>query len=118
MAKFYVQSGTLKVVVHAAEADRAVLWAAHQVLAQVLPVFDDAELSAHEKQAVATLQGLLVLDAEIRVSERGFDREDALVFDTADVVTEWSQLVIAISKIDALAAEERDAESPALCAAL
>ena len=39
MSKYYVQSGTLKMVVHSASEDRAALWAVHQVLAQVLPVF-------------------------------------------------------------------------------
>jgi hypothetical protein len=103
MPKFYVQSGTLQIVVHAQSEDRAALWAAHQVLAQVLPVFDDAELSPIEKQTAAAVEGLFVLADEIRISERGFDREDALIFDTAEVVSEWSQLVIALGKIEQLA---------------
>ena len=102
MRQFFVQSGTLRIVVHAASPDRAALWAVHQVLAQVLPVFDDEELSSAEKQAVASFNGLLALDSRIQLSESGFDREDALSFDTADIVTEWSQLVIALQKIEEL----------------
>ena len=107
MAKYYIQSGTLKIVAHSASADRAALWAVHQVLAQVLPVFDDEELSTQEKQDVATFRGLQVLDEEIRVSQRGFDRQDAQTFATSDLVTEWSQLVIALESLYELAERQR-----------
>jgi len=106
MAKFYAQSGTLKMVVHAREADRAALWVVHRALAQVLPIFDDDELSAQEKQAVAMFRGTLVLNDEIRLSEEGFDRNDAIVFRTADLVREWGQLVIALQKIDEFSHQE------------
>ena len=99
MAKYYVQSGTLKLVAHADSADRAALWAVHHILAQVLPVFDDQELSATEKQAVAEFRGMQVLEEEIAVSEHGFDGDTAAIFQTADLVTEWSQLVIALETL-------------------
>jgi hypothetical protein len=116
MAKFYVQSGTLQIIVHAASTDRAALWAVHQTLAQVLPIFDDHELSAQEKQAVASFRGMQVLDEEIRISEQGFDRADAEVFRTTQLVTEWSQLVIALEKLYEVA--EREAEEPQMCLAV
>jgi hypothetical protein len=110
MAKFYVQSGTLKLVVHAVEADRAALWAVHKVLLQVLPVFDDQELSPQEKQVVVAFHGAQVLDEKIRLSELGFDRDDAEAFDTAEIITEWAQLVMALSRIEQTAPvdEEED----------
>ncbi len=100
MAKFYVQSGTLKMVVHAVEADRAALWAVHKVLSQVLPVFDDQELSPQEKQVVVAFHGAQVLSDLIRLSELGFDRDDAELFDTAEMIAEWAQLVMALSRIE------------------
>jgi hypothetical protein len=100
MAKFYVQSGTLKMVIHAVEADRAALWAVHKVLSQVLPVFDDEELSPQEKQTVVAFHGAQVLDETIRLSELGFDRDDAEVFDTAATITEWAQLVLALQRME------------------
>ena len=106
MAKFYVQSGTLKMVIHAAEADRAALWAVHQVLSQVLPVFDDQELSPQEKQTVVAFHGAQVLDESIRLSELGFDRDDAEIFDTAETITEWAQLVLALRRIEELSPVE------------
>ena len=116
MSKYYVQSGTLKMVVHSASEDRAALWAVHQVLAQVLPVFDDAELSAQEKQDVASFRGMQILEEDIQVSERGFDRDDATTFRTSSLVTEWSQLVIALETLYDLA--EREHEDPELCLAV
>ena len=114
MRTFFVQSGTLRMKVHAEQPDRAALWAVHQVLAQVLPVFDDDELSAQEKQAVASFNGMLALDAQIRLSELGFDRDDALCFDTSEVMTEWSQLVIALQKIDELSLRDSPARELSL----
>ena len=116
MSKYYVQSGTLKIVVHSASEDRAALWAVHQVLAQVLPVFDDAELSAQEKQDVASFRGMQILEEEIEVSERGFARDDATIFRTAHLVTEWSQLVIALEKLYEVT--EHDADLPEMCLAI
>jgi hypothetical protein len=110
MAKFYVQSGTLKLVVHAVEADRAALWAVHKVLSQVLPVFDDEDLSPREKQTIVAFHGAQVLDESIRLSELGFDRDDAEVFDTAETITEWAQLVVALQRIERMSPvdEEED----------
>jgi hypothetical protein len=110
MAKFYVQSGTLKLVVHAAEADRAALWAVHKTLAQVLPVFDDEELSPREKQAIVAFHGAQVLDDTVRLSEVGFNRRDAEVFDTAALIAEWAQLVVALQRIEQLSPVDDDAE--------
>lgn len=111
MAKFYVQSGTLKLVVHAAEADRAALWAVHKVLSQVLPVFDDPELSPQEKQVVVAFHGAQVLDEQVRLSEQGFDRDDAEIFDTAQLITEWAQLVLALSRIEQMSPADDEHES-------
>jgi len=46
--------------------------------------------------------------ATIRVSQRGFDRDDAVVFETLDIVTEWNQLLVALDRITANA----DCEAP------
>ena len=116
MAKYYVQSGTLKVVVHANSPARAALWVVHHVLAQVLPVFDDAELNAEEKQAVASFRGMQVLCDEMHISEQGFDRPDATVARTSDLVTEWSQLVIALERLYELT--EHEATEPDMCLAV
>jgi hypothetical protein len=100
MAKYYVESGTLREVIQADDARKAALWAVHRSMQQILPMYDDPAMSACEKSQTAQLQGLFVLDDEIQLSEVGFDREDAQRFATFDVVTEWNQLMIALARIE------------------
>ncbi|MCA9154677.1 MAG: hypothetical protein R3C99_21685 [Pirellulaceae bacterium] len=100
MAKFYVQSGTLREMVQADDARKAALWAVHRSMQQILPIYDDHAMPASEKHQVAQLQGLFVLGDEIRLSELGFDRDDALEFETFDIVTEWNQLMIALARLE------------------
>lgn len=103
MAKYYVFSGTVRMIVDALAPDNAALWAVHRVMQQVLPVADDDGLSPQAKQIAATRQDAMVLGSEIQVSQSGFDAVGES-FNTADVVTEWSQLVAALAKIEELAA--------------
>ena len=41
MAKYYVQSGTMRSVVEAESSRKAALWAVHQAMRQVLPIEDE-----------------------------------------------------------------------------
>src|SRR5438132_11178581 len=86
MPKFYVQSGGLEMVLQARDSRCAAIWAAHRTLSQSLPFLCD------EPADYTRLADLTRLGQTIRVSQRGFDRDDAIVFDTLDIVTEWNQL--------------------------
>ena len=78
MAKFYVQSGNLQVVLSARDSRCAAIWAAHRTLSRTLPFLcEDAE-------DYRGLADLTRLGDTIRVSQRGFDRDDARVFDTLE----------------------------------
>ena len=35
----------------------------------------------------------------IKVSQQGFDRRDAKTFDTLDIVSEWSRLLVALDRL-------------------
>lgn len=100
MAKFYVQSGTLKMLVQAESSDRAALWAVHRAMQQVLPLYDDQTISPEDKTRYALVEGWMSLADEIRLSEMGFDREDADRAQTMDVVLEWNQLMLALAKLE------------------
>ena len=102
MAKYYIESGTMKTVVAADDARKAALWAVHRAMQQVVPMYDDQSLTATEKSASAMTHGVMVLDQRISVSEIGFDRSDANVINTYDVVNEWNQLMVALSRLDSL----------------
>ena len=100
MAKYYVQSGTLKLVVTAADERRAALWAVHRAMNQILPMEDEMDLIPEEKSTDIEAIGAMVLGDSIRLSERGFDRTDGVQYTTFDVVSEWNQLMTVLAKIE------------------
>jgi hypothetical protein len=102
MAKFYVQSGELEVVLQAHDGRCAAIWAVHRTLSQTLPFL------CEEAGDMAELGELTRLGDWIVVSERGFDSNDAEVFDTLDVMTEWNQLLVALERLQSRCAEEVD----------
>jgi hypothetical protein len=99
MAKYYVESGTLRTIISADDPQKAALLAVHQAIGQALPL-DAADATPEEKQAQMEFRGLQVLGDEIRLNERGFDRTDGLRLDTYDVVVHWSQLLAALAKLE------------------
>jgi hypothetical protein len=102
MAKFYVQSGTLRSVIDTDEIQKAALWVVHRVMQQIAPIYDDCTLTPDQKEDRAMLEGLLVLDDSIRISEQGFDRDDATEIETFEAVMHWHQLMIALDKLEKL----------------
>jgi hypothetical protein len=101
MAKFYVQSGNLQVVLTARDSRCAAIWAAHRTLSGTLPFL------CEEAEDYCGLADLTRLGDMILVSQRGFDRDDARVFDTLDIVREWNQLLVALDRLQA-AVESRE----------
>jgi len=121
MAKFYVQSGTLRAVVDSASADRAALWAVHQAMQQIAPVettSDDNMASANNSRTQVfgnrgfdaqgfvnksfVAQDFISLGDSIYLSEVGFDQEDSLRVDTFAAFREWHELWHALEKLEAL----------------
>lgn len=95
MAKFYVESGNLRMVITANNSRGAALWAVHRALSGVLPFV------AGDSENPTTSDGQrFKLDETIRVDQRGFDRRDARKFDALDLITEWSQLIVALSRLE------------------
>jgi hypothetical protein len=45
------------------------------------------------------VEGMLVLDARIKLSEIGFDRPDCLSLETFEVVAEWHRLMVALERL-------------------
>jgi hypothetical protein len=95
MPKFYVQSGSLEMVLQARDSRCAAIWAAHRTLSWSLPFLCD-EPTDYTQQA-----DLMRLGDTIRVSQRGFDCEDAAVFESFDIVSEWNQLLVALDRLQA-----------------
>jgi hypothetical protein len=97
MAKFYVQSGNVKMVLQARDSRSAAIWAAHRTLGDNMPFIDDQPV-----EEVTSKVEALRLDETIRVSQRGFDRADAKKFETLDIVSEWSRLLVALERLSAI----------------
>jgi hypothetical protein len=102
MPKFYVQSGRLEMVLEARDSRCAAIWAAHRTLSQALPFLCENESN------YTLLADFTRLGETIRVSQRGFDRDDTMIFETFDIVTEWNQLLVAIDRLAAVQSAESD----------
>lgn len=100
MAKYYVQSGDRKMVMTAADAQAAALWLVHRSLNDVMPAYDDHGMSAEDRCEIAMVHGLINLDNTIAVSERGFDRTDAVSLDVFELIQTWHQLMMALIKLE------------------
>jgi hypothetical protein len=102
MAKYYLQSGSARLILDAEDSQRAVLWMVHRVLESIGDVYEDPTLEDDRKLDSAIVESLLDLGPMIHASERGFDRDDAESFETFDIVMYWHQLMVAMSRLDRL----------------
>jgi hypothetical protein len=95
MAKFYVESGNLRTVISASNSRGAALWAAHRALSDVLP-FVGTECENPTNNQTPPFK----LGEWVRVSQRGFGRADCRAYPTLDLISEWSQLIVALSRLE------------------
>ncbi len=98
--KYYVQTGNCKNICQSRDAEAAALWSVHQFLDQrvnlgAIDWFDDSEMDN-----VELFRAFLELGEEVHVSEIGFGRCEAGWFDTADLMMQWQQLMIAVHRMD------------------
>lgn len=101
MAKFYVQSGNVKMVLEARDRRSAAIWVAHRTLGDSLPFMDEPVVEEQPTTEINSKADAPRLDETIRVSQRGFDRANAKVFETLDIVSEWSRLLVALERLSA-----------------
>jgi hypothetical protein len=99
MSKFYVQCGPIQVILQADSAEQAALSALDKTLQCHLWIYDDADLSDTDRQDHLMLEALLHLDPTVRVSEQGFNRTDALMFGTPDLIHDWHRLMVGMSRL-------------------
>jgi hypothetical protein len=85
MAKYYVESGAVKLVLQARSAKRAAVAAFQWSCDRQATIAAESPL---EHVQIAEQRGWQ-LEEVILVSQRGFGHIDAIVFDTLDVVAAW-----------------------------
>lgn len=95
MPKFYVQSGSLQLITTATDPRAAAIWAVHRTLSPSLPFLTGTEPAASPNAPSPQPQ----LGESISVSERGFGSAESRELDTLGIVTEWSQLLLAVDRL-------------------
>ena len=100
MAKYYVESGAHQLVVQGDNPVRAALWAVHCWLRHITPNYEDAALSNEDRNHLARAEAARVLDGAVVVSQ--FEDGDTAThqLNTAALVEEWNQLMIALSRFE------------------
>ena len=105
MAKFYVQSGSIRSIVDCYDSECAAVWVVNRVMEQIAPMsgeaLNDCELN---DEALCDGEecgdvGMFALDDSIQISEQGFDRIDCEVIDSHMAFVHWHQLKRAIEAI-------------------
>jgi hypothetical protein len=99
MAKFYVQSGTLRAIIDSEDAERAALWAVHTAMEQIMPLESESstvEMINHGPS------NMIALAETIELSEIGFDRQDCMRIDTFEAFQHWNLLLKAVEKLNSL----------------
>jgi hypothetical protein len=99
MAKFYVQCGSVEVIITADSVEQAALSALDRSLQQHLWIYDDEGLSQADCRLHLMLEALLHLSPTIKISEQGFDRQDAFEIGTPETVEHWHQLMVGMNRL-------------------
>lgn len=99
MAKFYVQCGIRSLVVEAMDAEAAAMHSVDLAMQPHLWIYDDAGLSDADRHGHVMLEALMHMATEIRVSEQGFDRVDAMCLETPDMVAQWHQTMVGLARL-------------------
>ena len=103
MPKFYVQCGPIQAILLADSIDHAASCGLDCTLQQHLRIYDDPDLCEQDQHDHLMLEALMHLDPTVRVSERGFDRDDAALVGTPETVERWHHLMLGMSKLFASA---------------
>ena len=99
MPKFYVQCGPQRSIIQAGDRFDAVMHLIDRALQDHLWIYDDVDLSDADRRRHLLIEALLHLDPAVRISEQGFDREDASVHPTPEAVTQWHALMVGVSRL-------------------
>ena len=99
MSKYYVQCGPIRAIVVSASMEQASLEALNESLQNHLWIYDDPGLSNGDCRNHLMLEALVHLDPSIRVSEQGFDRSDASLFGTPEIIDRWHRLMTGMNRL-------------------
>ena len=99
MAKYYIESGDVRMVVQAEDARMAALWTMHSAMEKSISL-DEFELSLDQREDLGDFDSVAQFAKTMRVSEIGFGRDEAGVFDSLEMMIEWNQLAVALQRLE------------------
>ena len=99
MAKYYLQCGSNRQIRSAASAQQAALSFMDLVLQAHLWIYDDPALTESDCRDHLMMEALLHLEPTIRVSQRGYDRQDAQLVGTPETIQQWHSLMVAVTRL-------------------
>lgn len=99
MSKYYVQCGPIRILLSASSFEQAALSALDRTLQLHLWIYDDPGLTEGDCRDHLMLEALCHLEATVRVSERGFDREDAIQIGTPETIDRWHRLMVGMNRL-------------------
>ena len=101
MAKYYVESGEVRLVVQAEDPRMAALWTMHTAMEQSLTL-DAVDFSDDQLEDLKNIDGVAQFSRHILVSEIGLGRSEAGRFDSLEIMIEWNQLAVALARLERL----------------
>ncbi|QDV64255.1 MULTISPECIES: hypothetical protein [Crateriforma] len=99
MAKYYVQCGSVRVVLDAENVSQAACGALDRVLGPQAWVYDDDGMTEEDCRVHLMLEALLQLETTVQISEQGFDRDDALRVGTPETVECWHRWMVCLRRL-------------------
>ena len=99
MAKFYVECGRRWIIVEAMDAEAAAMHLIDTAMRPHLWIYDDMGLTDSDRYGHLAVEALLMLAPEIRVSEQGLGRDDALCLGTPEVLMSWHQTLAGLNRL-------------------
>ncbi len=97
MPKYYLQCGPVQTILAAEGITQAAMSALDATLQTHLWIYDDPGLSRQDCQDHLMLEALLHLAPTIRISEIGFDRDDAVAIGVPEIIGQWHRLMVAMN---------------------
>lgn len=107
MAKFYVESGSLRGIVDCYDEQCAAVWVIQRMVARATQAFENCESKDRSLQDFID-EAIFELDEVIEVNERGFSRDDSLTIDIHDAFCSWYQLTKVIESLSKAMEEKLD----------
>ncbi|MEM9586112.1 MAG: hypothetical protein AAGA03_02430 [Planctomycetota bacterium] len=99
MAKYYVQCGPIRTILSAETPHCAAMAAIDRSLQAHLWIYDDDDLSEVDCRNHLMLEALMHLEPVLRISEQGFDRDDAVMIGTPETIDQWHRLMVGMSRL-------------------